>query len=344
MARIFTFTGRGGDIGTTLLGKHFTLRTQSGKPAIAYNALMGGYCLDLSTFGCAAEVPLSPAKSEIYLSFMVISADQIYSSLMLEFTLGSTSIATLIRYNVSLSVPQFPSIGCYKGHNATWIAGCAGINNSQTHPDFYEVYFKPAVTTGRWVVKVNGRTVIDFTGTTVPGSESTIDGVHFGCAQYTNNVYYQFNDIVIDDANWPGSYLMERIAPAGAGNYTQWSPSAGANHECVEEFPPLSSDYVKTNSADQSDSYAPSDLPVTADSVKGVTVIAWGVKENAPTPTQTKPLLRTGGTPTDYVGDGVALGIYETLLSKTWETNPFTEAGWTVEEVNGMEIGVKSAA
>ena len=345
MARIFTWTGRGGDVGQALLVKQFTKsRIQSTWPKMSYIAKMGGYCIDINNFGASAGVNLGSAKSEIYVAFRVMRSSYYSSNLMLEFMLGSTYLGTMSVLGGGTSQPQFPKLAVYSAHNGTLLTTGGRFDANNVDVFFVEVYYKPAASGGRWIVKLNGRTAIDFTGDTVPGTESTVDTVHFGAGGYTNNIYFYYNDIVIDDANWPGMCQMVQLAPTGAGNYAQWVPTTSPNWDCVNECPPSKADSNKTNTADDSDSFAVADLPVEVATVNGVSIWAWGLKENAPTPTQIKALVRTGSTPTDYVGSGVTAGIYDTFISGFWATNPYTAQPWVLSEVNGMEIGVKSAA
>jgi hypothetical protein len=345
MARIFTWTGRGGDVGQALLVKQFTKsRIQSTYPKMSYIAKMGGYCIDINNFGASAGVDLGSAKSEIYVAFRVMRSSYYSSNLMLEFMLGSTYLGTMSVLAGGISQPQFPKLAVYSAHNGTLLTTGGRFDANNVDVFFVEVYYKPAASGGRWIVKLNGRTAIDFTGDTVPGTESTVDTVHFGAGGYTNNIYFYYNDIVIDDANWPGMSQMVQLAPTGAGNYAQWVPTTSPNWDCVNECPPSKADSNKTNTADDSDSFAVADLPVEVATVNGVSIWAWGLKENAPTPTQIKALVRTGSTPTDYVGSGVTAGIYDTFISGFWATNPYTTQPWVLSEVNGMEIGVKSAA
>lgn len=347
MARIFTWTGRGGDIGQAALLKIFTKsRIQGALPGLSYVAAMGGYCISLNSFGASAGLDLGSAKSEIYLGFRLMRTSHYTGDSVLEFILGSTSLANFRITGAGQSTPRFPRFAVYSGHSGTWLANSSIVPflNNKVDTAYVEVYYKPAASGGRWVVKVNGRTVMDFTGDTVPGSESTLDTVHFGTGLYTNDIYFYYNDIVVDDADWPGMCQMAQLSPNGAGNYAQWVPSVSPNWDCVDECPPSKTDFNKTNTADDSDSFSVADLPGEAVTVNGVSVWVWGLKENAPTPTQIKPLVRTGSTPTDYLGSGVTAGVYDTFISGFWAVNPYTSQPWSLAEVNGMEIGVKSAA
>ena len=108
-----------------------------------------------------------------------------------------------------------------------------------------------------------------------------------------------FDNVVIDDAAWPGKTNIQAIRPdRSRGNSTQWTPSAGANWDCVDEVPASDADNVVTNANDQVDLYAAGNLVGTIDSVVCVQVQARAVKEGVATPQNLALGVRTGAT--DY--------------------------------------------
>ncbi len=56
------------------------------------------------------------------------------------------------------------------------------------------------------------------------------------------------NDILGD------AHLITQV-PNGAGANTAWTPSAGANWQCVDEIPPNDADYVSTPTLNAQDNY-----------------------------------------------------------------------------------------
>jgi hypothetical protein len=73
--------------------------------------------------------------------------------------------------------------------------------------------------------------------------------------------HFRWDDAYIDDTTGevaaanPPQYRYYLLTPNGAGNYTQWTPSAGNNYQCVDEVPPSGSDFVQAITADKLDSY-----------------------------------------------------------------------------------------
>lgn len=329
------------------LRQFFTLREYTGYPKMAYHEAMGGYCMSLGFWGMGAKIPLGSAKSEIYIAFRAMPSQDGAGDFLLAPRLSTTNLGALRRFGMGGSTLQIPYLAAYRNLDSTLLQTSTSefVPVDRLYAALFEIYYKPHSSSGRWIVKVNGVTAIDYTGNTVPGSESTVDSLWFGDPQYTRDVYWLINDIVVDDANWPGHYQMAVLPPTGAGNSTQWDPTTSPNWDCVNEQPPLlTGDYNKTNTSDEKDSFAAQNLPAAAAAVNGVSVIAHILKEGSPTPTQVKALVRTGSTPTDYVGSGVAADTVPKVAQAFWAVNPYTSTGWTLDEVNGMEVGYQAVA
>jgi hypothetical protein len=192
-------------------------------------------------------------------------------------------------------------------------------------------------------IKVDGLLDIDFTGDTrQQTSDALITNVRLGNPTGSNGNLFYVDNVVLDDASWIGNTKIQAISPTGAGNSSQWTPSAGSNWDCVEEVPANDADFVSVNAVDQVDLYAAANLAGTIGAVKSVQVQARCLKEGGPTPQNLKLACRTGGT--NYFGGDNPVPTAAMSVFKLWETNPNTSAAWTAQEVNDLEIGVKSAA
>lgn len=209
---------------------------------------------------------------------------------------------------------------------------------------FLQIYIYIHDSSGRFVLKINGTTELDFTGDTRNGGTGVINEIDVGYYDYASsypNCY--IDDLVVDDADYPGDTRIYGISPDGAGNSASWTPSAGNNYECVDEVPPSDADYVETNNNDQTDTHSMADMPSVYE-VKSVQVHTRAQTTGAPTPQNIALVCRppTGGT--DYVGSDQAVGTAWKGFSELWENNPYTSSPWTESEVNGMEAGIKSRA
>ncbi len=199
-------------------------------------------------------------------------------------------------------------------------------------------------TTGIAQLKIDGALPldIDFSGDTQNQTGDTITKIYLGNVDVSYSGYNYFDDFVLDDAALVGDTRIQAISPTGAGNSTNWTPSAGNNWDCVEEIPASDANYLTTNSNDILDTYQASNLTGAVVSIRCVQVQARSVKEGASTPQNLKLAVRTGGS--DYLSGDKAVPVSFKSLFNIWELNPNTSAAWMTSDVDGVEIGIKSAA
>ena len=211
------------------------------------------------------------------------------------------------------------------------------------------LYFKIDDTVGRAVVTVDGIGHIDFTGDTRnSGVSQLIDAVRITVPNGTNN---GVADLVINDNtgtsnnSYPGDIAVIRRLPNANGTYDGFLGSDGNNvdnYQLVDEAPPNNSDYTFATSVGQKDSYNVEDLPAATVAVLGVRAVAKTAKSGAGSAGMSV-FVRENGT--DTFSPSVPLST-----SFSWqgdiirEKAPSTDAAWTVADVDGMEIGVRSEA
>jgi hypothetical protein len=305
----------------------------SGASVISAPAGMdGSYAGQVATSNAFLEKTLSAAAEYYGAILSKITFSITGSSSICQFKSASTILIDIKRNNTS------GKIEAWRG--STLIAtGAAVLNLNQV----YHLQFRANIhdTTGIVQVKVDGIVDIDFSGDTKPGTETTINTFQIG--QTTPNpMTIQFDNVVIDAAAWPGKTNIQAIRPSGAGNSSQWTPSAGANWDCVDEVPASDADNVVTNANDQVDLYAAGNLVGTVDSVVCVQVQARAVKEGVATPQNIAIGVRTGAT--DYFSSDKIIPTAAKSVFNLWAQNPNTVAAWTKTEVDGVEIGIKSRA
>ncbi|MDI6854392.1 MAG: hypothetical protein QME75_12405 [Deltaproteobacteria bacterium] len=297
----------------------------------AQSGMDGSYCLDCYSAGTAQKYVKKniSALSEIFIGFRWMPKN---ANRFLSFYNGSTLLGKL-----HLS-GNGGNIVAYRG--STSIAtGTETINYNSVY--LIEVRYKPDDSAGVFQVKVNGVTDIDFSGDTTPGA-TTVD--NFWLSHNDNNFPSgYFDNVVVDDADWPGNTRIAALKPIGAGSLTQWDPSAGSNWDCVDEVPASDSDYISTDAAEEVDLFAAADLPANAYSVKCVQVQARALKEGNSLNVQNLQLAcRTNLN--DYFSENFAVPTSAKSFAKLWQNNPNTAQPWTKGEVDAMEIGVKAVA
>lgn len=137
-----------------------------------------------------------------------------------------------------------------------------------------------------------------------------------------------------------GRPRVQAIFPDGAGNYSQWVPTAGANYTNVDETTPNDdTDYVAESTVNDRDSYTYSNLLSPATTILAVAVVPRARTDDAAARTM-KTFVRAGGTDYDHADTVSVPGSYG-YLQQIYQTNPATAAAWTAAEVNSLEAGIK---
>lgn len=198
---------------------------------------------------------------------------------------------------------------------------------------------------GTCVVKLNGATVINFTGDTKNGgTNTTIDRIYLGS---NGGFTASFDDLYVCDATGPAPYntflgdvRIYTSTPSGAGASTQFTSSSGANYSAVDELPYSATDYVYSGTSGHRDTYAISDLPAATGNILAVqnNIVA---KKTDAAAASLKPAIVSGGTV--YYGSTVNLGPSDTVISDLRVNDPATSSTWTASGVNGLEAGAEIA-
>ena len=201
-------------------------------------------------------------------------------------------------------------------------------------------------------VRVDGVQVIDFTGDTEVGIETIIYKIHWAApgdagipALHSCHGYYDDlavnNPYGIRNNSWLGLGGIVGLLPDGAGNYTQLTPSAGANWQCVDEVPPDDdASYVENAIINQRDTYRMEDLTITPGKVADIAAVQWLCRAYN---TETQGgnfarLIRLGGV--NYQGDDIGYDKSYDYHPEIIEVSPATMQNWTGDEVNALEAGV----
>ena len=210
-------------------------------------------------------------------------------------------------------------------------------------------------TSGHFEVKVNGNSLFSWSGNTDPLTTGNIRYLCLGKIVATDtNITFYYDDIAVNDTtgtvnnSWCGKGSILLLKPKGVGNYSQFTPSAGFNWECVDEVPhDGDTTYVESATADHIDTYDMEELIAdlaidpTDLVVKAVQVCLTGRYEGVDA--HLAPMLRSGTT--DHEGTQMTMASsYYRLFAEMFSINPFTSAAWTYEEVDALEAGIKHKA
>ncbi len=245
---------------------------------------------------------------------------------------------------LSLSIKSAGVLSLYLGGN-----GGGTLLGTATIPSTGWMYLEVSATInstgGAVVVRLNGVTVISYTGNTKNGGTSTsIDTISFSGS--INNYY--FDDLYMCDATgttnntFLGDVRVQTLMPNGAGSSTQLTPTGSAsNYVNVSEIPDNTATYNSSSTVGQRDTYAMADLVATTNTIYGIqnNIVAW--KSDAGT-AGIKPSVLTNSTL--YYSPTIMLSASPySYASPVLESNPVTGVAWTAADVNGAEFGAEVA-
>jgi hypothetical protein len=196
--------------------------------------------------------------------------------------------------------------------------------------------------------RINEELVCDESGLDTVGYNSggtQISGVKFEASIYTQ---WCLDDIYILDTtgsknnDFLGDIRVDMINPNGAGNYTQLTPSAGSNYQCVDETNMDDSDYVEGANAGDKDSYTYANAPTDIDdaAIFGIQLNTQVIRTAEADNIKMKGFLRTGST--DYE-ETTAQSLSDIVTSKKviWEDDPSDSNIWTQAKINACEFGME---
>ena len=148
------------------------------------------------------------------------------------------------------------------------------------------------------------------------------------------------DDLYIHDTANQGDVRVIYRAPDGAGAHTDWTPSAGANWQCVDEAAPDTADYVSTATTSNVDTYTMTDLTQTTGTILAVVGNYFAQKTDAGA-RSIAMTTRLSGTDLDSTGKAVASSWG--YLQFIQETKPGGGA-WTLADTKSAEMGMKVTA
>ena len=197
-------------------------------------------------------------------------------------------------------------------------------------------------------LRLNGQTIATYAGDTQNTANAYVNG--WKAEATSSGLNGRFDNIVVysDSGNAPNTWTPEtRIyedLPNGAGAVAEWTASAGANWQCVDEQPSNNdSDYVSAASSPLTDVYAFPAATVPAGSVVyAVAVHATARKDDAGT-NNLDGVIRSGlinyakGSPQSLTSNYVR---YRWL----WDVDPATGISWTVSGANAASAGIRRTA
>jgi hypothetical protein len=135
-----------------------------------------------------------------------------------------------------------------------------------------------------------------------------------------------------------GPIRVKCSLPDGAGTYSQFAPSAGANYTNVDDAAPDGdTTYNSEITPGEKDSYNFAALGIGG-VVKGVQTNLV-VRSNGSGSEVVQPMFCIGGV--DYFGTSFGIGTSYLDKMQVFELSPATGLAWTVAEIDAAESGIK---
>ena len=137
-----------------------------------------------------------------------------------------------------------------------------------------------------------------------------------------------------------GDVYIQAILPNAAGSNTDWSPSSGANFECVDDTD-IDDDttFVSTTTDNSVDTYNFEDVTaITGSTIKAVVANIVAKKDGAAI-RHIAPVARLNSL--EYEGDNINLSDSYKLHQHVWENRPSDGNSWSIADIDNGEFGVK---
>ncbi len=296
-----------------------------------------GYCLEIDGLSDYLQT-LNLTTNSTLVCGCAIKISEIPASLsvLLSFYDGST-------LGINIRVKSDGTIAAYRG---TTLLGTT-VNQISSGVWYYiELKVLTNNSTGTVDVVVNGLNWLSLTSQdTQEGANAYHTAVRLGMNDGT--VLNCYDDMYILDASGSanndilGNRKVVALDPDGAGDDTDWTPSAGSNYQNVDEGGLLDEDttYNETSIDTNQDLYTFGNLPGDAVSVDGIQITS----EARVTAGQMdlSNVIKTGTTTSPGTPETITSTDYVTSV-RVEEQDPDTSAAWTPSGVNGAQFGIRA--
>lgn len=239
----------------------------------------------------------------------------------------------------------------YAGSGMGWIAR-RGTTQIAAVPDpvmpvntwhYIEVKVVIHDTAGAWEIRRNGAVVGSGSGVdTRNGGTGIVNQIRFDDGF---DPVFAIDDFYCLDGSGPaplndflGDSLVEAFSPNAAGDLSQFTPSSGANWQCVNESSQnADTNYAASSTVGHKDLYNIEDTTRTG-AVRGIVLTAWMRKDDAGGRNACIS-IRSGSTDSD--GPTIALSNTYQAYTAVFANNPDTGSAWSVPALNALQIGAK---
>lgn len=298
----------------------------------------GDYYWKITGNSMYATCNLPAAKTEIYMRFRLsISAVTSATLKWPEIRTGTTLVADL-RLNIGTQRIEATVNGS--------VVGTSTIALTADTWYLIEVYFKEADSGGRFSVKVDGNTEIDYTGDTKPSTGTTFDNIRFFSA---TGIDVCVDDLAINDTtgatdnSWLGDGRIASFAPTSDSSASWFASSGSVHYILVDDAPPDDDGsyvWISGSSYTVVDKYGCEDYDLT-----GTSIISVWTEVRAKKSSADSAILKLGLLPPGMLTDSLHSGSplttsYSRLTGARLTVNPHTSISWTESDVSGTILSM----
>ncbi|USN15479.1 hypothetical protein KIKIMORA_03370 [Brevundimonas phage vB_BpoS-Kikimora] len=192
-------------------------------------------------------------------------------------------------------------------------------------------------------IRVNGETVISFTGDLYTAGAKTVYTVG-----YHTSTHWRLDDFLILDSSgstmngFLGDIVMETLRPTGPGTTTQSTATGAATPwQAVSEVAPNgNTSYTAINTVGNKDTYVFADSTATSATVHAVVAVTT-MKTTGMSPRKVAPVARLSGTEADGTPRAVMIDMTTAYRAEQSIVPRPGGGNWTIAEVNAAEFGWK---
>ncbi len=226
--------------------------------------------------------------------------------------------------------------------------------------DWYYIEVKGYLhdTIGFFEVKIDGTSVVSFTGDTKRASASPytqLAGVALGNYQGVSaagtNRTFDFDDFYICDSlgvnnnDYLGDCRIACLYPDGEGTTQEWTPQGGGTHFSEVDETLLDSDttYESCTTYPRKTLYTFQDIGGTVGSIAGIQTAA-AIRKTQTGGAIHKHTVRSNSIDTDGSDKAFSGGTAYNYSTQIWEQDPSDLTDWTEAKVNAIEAGINRTA
>jgi hypothetical protein len=189
-------------------------------------------------------------------------------------------------------------------------------------------------TSGRLNLYVNGVSVLDWSGSTVIGTQAPITDFGLASAADSSVIQTDWSEIIAIERD-SRTLSLKTNGPVATAQGHQWLGDQSDVNEVVANKDTM----LTTTAVNQSARFTIDPMPAGNYAVRGFKVGALAVAGiNGPQ----SIALGVGTNGSDSLGPAQPLDTGWTPVSQTFETNPVTNAPWTTAEINAVQIEAQS--